>query len=154
MKVSVSMPLDNDGFLRRECPTCQRQFKWHSGPASESAEGQPSPSLYYCPLCGQASALDRWNTSDQNEYAQGVAMAAAMRELDEQLGAAFKGMSSKNVKVTKTGHLDQPDVPDALTEPDDMVIVVSPCHDWEPVKVPEDATSPLYCLVCGSAFAL
>jgi hypothetical protein len=35
-----------------------------------------------------------------------------------------------------------------------MVIVASPCHSYEPVKLPEDHTGPLYCLVCGSAFAV
>lgn len=24
----MSDPLDSDGFLRRECPTCEREFKW------------------------------------------------------------------------------------------------------------------------------
>ncbi len=26
--LEISMPLDSDGFLRRECPTCEREFKW------------------------------------------------------------------------------------------------------------------------------
>lgn len=28
IKISVSIPLDDDGFLRRECPTCEQEFKW------------------------------------------------------------------------------------------------------------------------------
>ena len=24
----MEIPLDSDGFLRRECPTCEREFKW------------------------------------------------------------------------------------------------------------------------------
>lgn len=154
MNISVSLPLDNDGFLRRECPNCVRQFKWHDGPASEEAENQPSADAYYCPFCGVAAATDQWWTTEQVEYTQGVAMPAAIQALDDELGSAFKGMSSKNVKIKQTGHLDVPDEPDALTEPDDMMIVASPCHGWEPIKVPEDTTSPIHCLVCGQAFAL
>jgi hypothetical protein len=30
ISIPVAMPLDSDGFLRRECPTCQQQFKWFS----------------------------------------------------------------------------------------------------------------------------
>ena len=48
--------------------------------------------------------------------------------------------------------LDQPD-PDPLHEPDDMVIVQPPCHQNEPLKVPEEATGLVHCLVCGSAFS-
>ena len=28
LALEMSMPLDSDGFLRRECPTCEREFKW------------------------------------------------------------------------------------------------------------------------------
>lgn len=38
IKVSVPIPRDADGFIRRECPHCIRQFKWHDGPANEEAE--------------------------------------------------------------------------------------------------------------------
>ena len=154
MNIPVSLPLDNDGFLRRECPNCLRQFKWHSGPASEEAENQPPADAYYCPFCGVPAATDQWLTTEQVEYARGIAMPAAIQALDDQLGSAFKGMSSKHFKITQTGHLDVPDEPDPLTEPDDMMIIASPCHGWEPIKVPEGTTSPIHCLVCGQAFAL
>lgn len=32
MSVSMSLPLDEDRFLRRECPNCERQFKWWHTP--------------------------------------------------------------------------------------------------------------------------
>jgi hypothetical protein len=35
MSVSMSLPLDEDGFLRRECPTCERQFRWWHTPDEE-----------------------------------------------------------------------------------------------------------------------
>jgi hypothetical protein len=28
VSIPMSLPLDGDGFLRRECPKCERQFKW------------------------------------------------------------------------------------------------------------------------------
>jgi hypothetical protein len=50
VSLSVPMPLDPDGFLRRECPTCERQFKWMA--ATEEDEGTPQPEGgYYCPYC-------------------------------------------------------------------------------------------------------
>lgn len=154
MEIPISLPLDNDGFLRRECPNCLRQFKWHHGPANEEAEQQPPAETYYCPLCGQPAAPNQWWTQEQLDYAESVAMPSFIREVDDALGNAFRGMNNKHFRVKQTGHLEAPDEPMPMTEPDDMGIVVSPCHGYEPVKVPDDATGPFYCLICGSSFAV
>jgi hypothetical protein len=148
---SVSLPLDNDGFLRRECPHCEQEFKWHHGPANEEAESQPPFETYFCPRCGQPAGPDSWWTQDQLHIIE----AAQSAVVNQVLGDAFKGFrNSKHVKVSLEG-FDTPDkMPEPLVEPDDMEIVTSPCHAWEPVKVPDSAPGPLYCLVCGSAFAL
>jgi hypothetical protein len=36
ISIPMSLPLDTDGFLRRECPNCERQFK--SRPTQSSEE--------------------------------------------------------------------------------------------------------------------
>lgn len=154
MEIRVSLPLDSDGFLRRQCPHCNGLFKWHDGPANEEAENADDPIAYNCPLCGRPAGPDRWLTDLQVEYIEGVATPAIARYADDLLRDSFKGISSKHFKVKMTGHLDAPDEPAALVEPDDMVIVVSPCHSYEPVKVPEDADGPLHCLICGTPFAV
>jgi len=154
MSGKVALPLDSDGFLRRECPNCLRQFKWHNGPASAEAEEQLPVDAYFCPFCGQPAVTDQWFTTEQVEYIQGVAMREAMQAADDELASAFKKMSSKNFQIKKTGHLDIPDQPDPLTEPDDMLIVVSPCHSWEPIKIPDTTAGPLHCINCGDAFAI
>ncbi|MDF9814138.1 hypothetical protein [Streptomyces sp. SPB162] len=154
MDFPMTLPLDHDGFLRRECPHCVRQFKWHHGPANEEAEEQPAPTAYYCPLCGQPAGMESWWTQEQLDYAQGVAAPAAVREIEQGLRDAFKGASSKYVKFDVKGGTDAPDVPAPLTEPDDMGIVTSSCHSYEPVKVPEDTSGPYHCLICGQAFAV
>lgn len=59
-----------------------------------------------------------------------------MQLIEDELDKAFKSVPSKHVKFKRTGHLDAPDHPDPMIEPDDMVIVVSPCHGYEPVKCP------------------
>lgn len=151
MEIPVTLPLDSDGFLRRECPHCEGQFKWHSGPANEEAEQHQTLPAYHCPLCGEPADHDSWWTTEQIEYAQGVAAPQAMQVVANELAKAFKGM--KNVTY-KPGRIDSPDAPMPLTEQDDMVIVTSPCHAYEPVKVPDDHPTPLHCLVCGSAFAV
>lgn len=151
VQVSVSLPNDSDGFVRRECPHCTLQFKWHDGPANEQAEQQPSLVTYYCPFCGQPASVDSWFTQDQVELIERTAMPDLMGLVQDDLEAMFRGM--KGVTYER-GDDPVSEPPEPLTEPDDMTIVVSPCHSYEPIKVPDDHTGPLYCLVCGSAFAV
>lgn len=154
MEVPVSLSLDHDGFLRRECPHCSQEFKWHHGPASEAAEQTVDPDTYYCPLCGQPAGLDSWWTRDQIDHIQRAAMPAVLRSVEEELGSMFRSASSKNFSAKQTGSFDTHEVPMPLVEKDDMTIIASPCHAYEPVKVPETAMSPFHCLVCGSLFAV
>lgn len=118
MDVSVHLPLDRDGFLRRQCPHCNLQFKWHDGPASEEAEAAEVPAAYYCPLCGSPAETDRWFTDEQVEYIEGVTNPAMVRYADDLLRHAFRGINSKSVKVKMTGHLETPAEPTALVEPE------------------------------------
>lgn len=154
MDIEVRLPLDSDGFLRRECPHCFQEFKWHHGSANEEAEAAEDPPAYHCPLCGQPAGHDSWFTQLQLDYLDGTAAPAVAQVMEHELEQMFKVASSKHVRFERTGHLDAPEPPDPLIEPDDMVIVASPCHGYEPVKVLADHTGPLYCLVCGAAFAV
>lgn len=151
IEMTVTLPLDSDGFLRRECPHCERQFKWHDGPANEEAEQHEDPSAYYCPLCGEPAGLDSWWTREQLDYAEGSMKPVAMQALADEFAKSFRGMKGVTYKP---GRLDEADTPMPLTEPDDMVIVTSPCHAYEPVKVPDDRPDVLHCLVCGAQFAV
>lgn len=151
MDISIPLPLDNDGFLRRQCPRCARQFKWHHGPANEEAEAQPSPSSYYCPFCGEPARTDELQTPEQQEYINGVALPALMRLAQDEI--AHQVRRSKFMTF-KPNHSAVPDEPALLDEPDDMQIIASPCHAYEPIKISDDAQSPLHCLVCGEAFAV
>lgn len=154
MDVPVSMALDDEGFLRRECPNCNRQFKWHNGPANAEAESQPDSGTYYCPFCGEPAEAGRWWTQEQIEYGHGVALSQALPALADEFFDGLKNLNSKHFKVTRSGHDAPPDAPMPLVEPTDMTVVTSPCHPWQPVKIPDDAKSPLHCLVCGATYTL
>jgi endogenous inhibitor of DNA gyrase (YacG/DUF329 family) len=153
IRIPLSVPLDDDGFLRRECPTCEQEFKWfvHKEGSGEAEQVDQ----YFCPRCGKAAGLESWWTPAQLEYSQGIAAPAIDDAINDMLDEAFKPLrNSKVFTVKRTGRYssDTP-APDPLIEPNDMVIVESPCHPHEPVKVPEEATSEVYCLICGTKFA-
>jgi hypothetical protein len=150
MEISVSIPLDADGFLRRECPSCEREFKWHNGPTGEAPADQPPATEYFCPLCGKPSGTDTWWTPAQLEYARESAAGPIM---DELLGG-FERSLRNNKFVKMTSSRGSASSPASLHEPDDMSIIQSPCHPWEPVKVSDDSTAPYFCLVCGTEYAV
>jgi hypothetical protein len=140
MEFSVQIPTDRDGFLRRECPTCSGQFKWHYGPIDDSAAAELPVQSYFCPLCGTSARADQWWTIEQVEYLQASAMPEALRQIEAE---------TRGLTVT-----DSVGAPPALTEPNDMQTIVPPCHDYEPVKVPDVDNGLFYCLVCGGEYAV
>ena len=152
MDISVTMPLDSDGFIRRECPSCLQQFKWHSGPANEEAESHPDPPAFYCPLCGVPAGPDSWWTQEQLDFAQQSAMPEIGRVIEDEFKSVFKG--NKYATYEPGSGSDFADDSEPLVEPDDMQMVVSPCHSYEPIKVQDEMPGPLHCLVCGSKFGL
>lgn len=139
MEIPIELQLDPSGFLRRECPSCNRQFKWFYG----ETEGRPSdfvePENYTCPYCGIPADHDSWWTTEQLEYAQSAAMGPIMRNLKAEFGRSFK---------INTSH----QAPTPLIDPDDMIIVEPPCHPFEPLKIAENWTENLHCMMCGAKF--
>ncbi len=136
-KVSFGMaiPLDSDGFLRRECPTCEREFKWQPSEAEDDERDEPADAIgYFCPYCGVQAPGDAWLTEAQVALAQNI----VTRE--------FIGPM-----VRKLGVYEEPGQLDPLTEADDMTLVVFPCHPSEPLKILDDWRKPMYCLICGKS---
>lgn len=152
MSTSVNLPLDN-GYLRRECPDCGREFKWHHGPTEGRPGDAVDPDVYFCPYCGKSAPHDHWWTTSQLEYIQQFGLIEAAREVDE--GFRDLERKSRNSLIQfKRGRTETPEPPELMHEPNDMMIVMPPCHPWEPVKIIEDWKEPLHCLICGKAFAV
>lgn len=152
MDVSISLPLD-DGFLRRECPTCGRQFKWWSHDADgQPAEAEPAP-FYFCPYCGVQSDPDSWWTQEQLDFAEASMAGPVTRMIADELEGVARRSSSGFISFSVHREAEQ-DPPDPLFEPDDMIIVEPPCHPIEPLKVDEEWSEALHCLACGASFSV
>lgn len=85
VQLSMSLPLDGDGFLRRECPTCEREFKWlpspdqleeGNGESRAAATDAEPPEAYYCPYCAtrRRSSRDR-RAAPRRERARAYALS-------------------------------------------------------------------------------
>lgn len=153
MDISVQFPLDN-GFLRRECPACEREFKWHHGPTPDHPKDAVDPDVYFCPYCGATAPPSSWWTKEQLAYAQQSAVGPIARAMGDALEDAIGHQRSDSFIRMDVKRGDVPEPPAALSESNDMTIVQSPCHPWEPVKVEETWTEPLHCLLCGDKYAV
>lgn len=150
MSISVPIPLD-EGFLRRECPRCERQFKWHHGPTDARPDDAHDPPVYACPYCGATAPPSEWWTHEQLDFARDSLAGPVVRQISDELRRRNRGHRGP---ITVSVQHDEPEPPTALHEPSDMVIVEPPCHPWEPMKISEDWTEPVHCLICGQRFSL
>lgn len=155
MEVSVEVPLDADGFVRRECPNCEREFKWFDGTTEETPADWEDPDSYFCPYCGNQAGGDEWWTPAQLEYAEQVALIYAEQAVEDELQGMARTISRQGglIRLEVSGSGDWT-LPPPLQEPNDMVAVASPCHPFEPVKVFEGLVDPLHCLICGAPFEI
>ncbi|MHB1527552.1 MAG: hypothetical protein ACYCZN_14995 [Candidatus Dormibacteria bacterium] len=150
VRLSLALPLDSDGFLRRECPTCEREFKWLPTPEGQTAYSVPDGG-YFCPYCGLQAPNNAWFTSEQIALAHGTVVSEVLspelvkfRDSVNRIGRGSQGL------VRMQAQYREPDKPEPLTEVDDMSRVEFECHPDEPLKVLEDWPGPVRCLVCGA----
>lgn len=146
--LEMSLPLDSDGFLRRECPTCEREFKWLSAPEGEGAA--VADGGYFCPYCGVQAETSAWLTKPQVQLAQLLVESQIVAPLLEQFANDLKGIGrhSKGIVSVEMSH-QAPDEPDLLTEVEDMTRVDFTCHPTGPIKILDDWNKPVFCLICG-----
>jgi DNA-directed RNA polymerase subunit RPC12/RpoP len=136
--LSMEIPVDSDGFLRRECPTCEREFKWLSLPSGEEAASDMTDAGYFCPYCGVQAPADAWFTKAQLELAEHIVQAAVVNPMLRKFAGGTSGQSEE---------------PEPLNEDDDMRRIDFACHSSEPLKILDGWQQPVHCLVCGQASA-
>jgi hypothetical protein len=140
MEIPISFPLDSEGFVRRECPSCEREFKWLWADSDEEAT-QPSSLGYSCPYCAAWAQPDQWFTEAQVEHIRASAMGPVKDEVDQ----IFSGLKALRYKPGER----LPTPPKLPAEPDDMRRVEFDCHPDDPLKLIEGWTGPIHCLICS-----
>jgi hypothetical protein len=142
---SFAIPVDRERFLRRECPTCEREFKWRIAEEGEES-AEMGESGYFCPYCAVPADPGSFFTKAQSEVVQ----ASVMGRVTEQFGESLSGIERQSgpVRISVT-HSPTPEPPPLPDEPDDMRRVDPACHPEEPIKVLEAWSGTVHCLVCG-----
>lgn len=156
MEMSVAIPLDADGFIRRECPSCCRQFKWFHGRVEAAPPDWVDPDSYFCPYCGVSASVDSWLTHAQLDIVKATVLSQMSSSIQSDLEAMTRNVNRQGglIRMSVSRDMNVTNVPPPLSEPNDMVAVAPPCHSFEPIKVLEDWVSPIHCLVCGAQFVI
>ncbi len=140
----VMIPLDDDGYLRRECPYCCREFKILKG----DFESLDVEKEYFCPYCGETATPRIWLTKAQKDLFEKVVNNVAVDIINEKFISFLKGLDdpSKGIRV-KADELERSN---ELINPEinDMKIVELPCCH-KSLKLDENWSSPIYCYYCG-----
>ncbi len=145
-QIAVPISLDGDGFVRRACPACEREFKWlYTDDEGEATE--PDDHGFFCPYCGGQAEPDQWFTQAQVEYIQSV----GLRHVAEEVDTVFSRFNrpGSGLKYRRGDRPPAPSEPPA--EPDDMRRVDFGCHPKDPLKVGEEWDKPVRCLICGAS---
>lgn len=167
----LTFPLDDEGYFRRECPYCHKEFKVMPekddfiefdkefidsiSVANESIEGEKDPSdisVFTCPYCNQKAPMGDWWTREQNEYIRVVAKNIIAKIVNEKLikplkrnfGKPSSGMISIKFKGQEIKRLEEWIGP----EPNDMKIVDLPCCGKK-VKIDDGWSDKIFCYYCG-----
>jgi hypothetical protein len=148
--LEMSIPFDSDGFLRRECPTCERQFKWLHTPEEEGSSALVSDGGYFCPYCGVQAETNTWLTQAQVELAQNMVATRVVGPMLKKFGDDLKGIGRGSRRMIRADvTYNRPDELDPLTEVDDMTRIDFDCHPTEPLKIVDGWDKPVRCLICG-----
>lgn len=153
-EVSVSIPIDDDGFFGRECPSCRAPFKMLHG----EYEALPDDVELTCPYCGRredhSSFMSRAQQARVMAAAEGLAEQWLHGQVTDLLGRTFgrssprarRSRSFVSIETSYTPGTPPPvrALPEALEEPTRRVIECSSCSNHHAVY---SATS--FCPVCG-----
>lgn len=172
IRMNLSFPLDGDGFFRRECPFCYKDFKillekeeltdiTQKGIDSFMIEMKKevadlddieySETEFTCPYCGQQAPNDSWWTQEQLAYVGIIAkniMAKIVNEnLIRPLKRTFQRPSSGMISIRFEGKEMKQQEPWISPETNDMEIFNLPCCQRK-IKIEKNWQDTVYCFFC------
>ncbi len=88
--VHITLPVDDQGMIGRQCPSCDHYFKLKFG------TGVQSTTTTACPYCEHKSDSSNFTTNDQTEYAKSVAVNQTLGPLLGKLQRSLKELERKS----------------------------------------------------------
>jgi hypothetical protein len=145
-EIEVSLPLDDDGFMSRECPYCKMRFKINK----EDFEGDTLSTEIYCPYCGQSADKDEFWTSEQIKFFEEMAIYKLVNPEIDDLFNGLKRMTKNSgpIKIEFRDKRQESRVPIAPEEIANMKFHKKNCCDIT-IKIDEEWNKKIYCISCG-----
>ena len=172
LKKRISFPLDKDGFFRRECPLCCKEFKLlldkkelddlvdsfmleKEEDEINSEDSNVPQEEFVCPYCGQKAAASDWWTQEQLAYIRIFVKNVMANMLNEHLirplRRNFNRPSSGPISVRFEGKEMEEQEPWISPETDDMDVFELPCCQRK-MKIDDSWKGKVYCFFCGFPF--
>lgn len=147
----VSIPLDEDGYFGRECPSCKGLFKMRK----DEYDALPDELRLTCPYCGHREEHSAFMSTAQRERvtaaAHGLAHQFVHAKLNEVFGRAFGGgggssRSGSAISVRYTPGAPPPvnALPEIAEKQTRRVIACAACGNHHAVY-----SATAFCPVCG-----
>lgn len=148
-ETSMPVPLDSEGFLRRQCPTCERELKWLAKEEEGEQSLPESEGGYFCPYCAIQAPGGSWWTEAQIQAAHSILTEEVVKPQLDKFKRQIEGMNRGGfVKFSVETETSEP--ADPLTEIDDMKRVDFACHPGAAVKVIDEWERDVHCPICGA----
>jgi len=173
--LNISIPLDDEKFLRRECPHCVQEFKVQISPEDlisfadkriksfltdddnrKSDGDEEEITKYFCPYCGQEAPTTDWWTQEQLSYLMVYTKNIMAKTFNDEFIKPMKrninkssGLSSISFKGSEMKYED----PWISDEVNDMRVFDLPCCN-EKVKIIEDWRKNIFCFYCGFKYEM
>lgn len=140
----ISIPADEDGYVKFQCPYCNQRFKL----SASEIEYSDVVDLY-CPICGLVNEVECFYSDEVIEKAISIVENEAMNMIYDMFkGLERKTRSNKNFKV-KAGKKPNVPIKELYESIDELIIVKVDCCDKH-IKVNElDRLVEVYCSYCG-----
>ena len=172
IEINISLPLDDEGFFRRECPFCRKEFKvmltkeelvtlaqegidsfMTESEVKKDSDASGSQELeQFCPYCGQSAPNDSWWTQEQLSYisvfAQNIMANLVNEHLIRPLQRNFGQQRPGPLSISFKGHEMEQQEPWISPEVNDMDVFDLPCCNRK-IKVEENTTGTIHCFFCG-----
>ncbi len=171
----VSIPLDDDNFLRRQCPLCLREFKIYvednelndlvensvedfkledgkPDKVGEEEEEKKEEELVTCPYCGQEAPKKEWWTEEQlaylNIFIENIVSELLNENFIKPLKHTFNNYKKGPISIKFTGKEIEQKTPWISPETNDMKIFDLPCCNKK-IKIDEDWNKDIFCYYCS-----
>ncbi|QAT84639.1 hypothetical protein EJ065_3071 [Corallococcus coralloides] len=161
----LELPRDKAGFVRRECPRCQRSFKTRPSrhdagmlqrllagyfPFENLHEAYTAEALpaWHCLYCGHRALPDAWLTPEQSAHVERMARAWANHVRYEQLAYVQRTLSH-NPRPTFVSVAPEP-LPRPLPPDEELLRTLPMVCCGDEVQAQWEWDLPMVCPRCGA----